>query len=424
MNTTLSKTAFVGCVGLATALPAFGEAYSLLEIPPERSTKEAFEKFSRPLEEVDKERYEQLRALGYKETFRVISFDTICEGLGKERKDFEAVVKDHGKILEKYIKSNPFPFCFCDLDGKVYNIDLPQGVIKNQKAALLAGLTGFEWMKKQKQLLAMYVSLLANKTSLKLIGGLLNGGFTYITEKDGNFRYVIHMSNASIQMPNMTIYTLVHEMRHALYYELGISGDPGLCTYTTKFMKDVYQITSDGRFQPVPGNQRTTKAIYEQCPDVVGDWHSIEEAWQVLGFFEIDGTVYINELSDTALPYNGTFSADAKSEVFTYRIPSLNMWSYIASNNDRWCTWLDRQSSLVSKDFRINGWNDFDKKDVNNEKGSRYLEAISVALNILPLDNIKQANKRAETRDFVQTRKEWFRKYLELGGNDGMSSEK
>ena len=83
MNKIVHKLTFFGCVSFATALPVFGDSYSLLDIPSQRSTKEAFLQYSRPLEDVDKERWEKLRELGYKETFRVISFDTICNGLKK-----------------------------------------------------------------------------------------------------------------------------------------------------------------------------------------------------------------------------------------------------------------------------------------------------------------------------------------------------
>ena len=150
MNKTIHKITLFGCVGFATALPVFGEPHSLLELPPQRSTEKAFKKYSRPLEEVDKDRLQELRKLGYDGKFRVISFDTICEGLKKSEKDFEEIVNNHGTILNNYIQSRPLPFCFCDFDGKVYDVALPFEVVKNQKAALLACLTGFEWTKKQK----------------------------------------------------------------------------------------------------------------------------------------------------------------------------------------------------------------------------------------------------------------------------------
>lgn len=74
MSKALKNTALFGCVGFATASSAFGEPYSLLKLPPQRSSKEAFDKYSKPLEEVDMDRLQKLRDLGYSdETFRVIS---------------------------------------------------------------------------------------------------------------------------------------------------------------------------------------------------------------------------------------------------------------------------------------------------------------------------------------------------------------
>ena len=421
MNKTIHKITLFGCVGFATALPVFGEPHSLLELPPQRSTEKAFKKYSRPLEEVDKDRLQELRKLGYDGKFRVISFDTICEGLKKSEKDFEEIVNNHGTILNNYIQSRPLPFCFCDFDGKVYDVALPFEVVKNQKAALLACLTGFEWTKKQKQLLALYAFLTKGRSSLKLMSGF-NGGYTYITMKGDVARYVIYVSNALFQVPSMVTGILTHEMKHALYYELGLSADPALCSYSTKFIRDVYQLPQG--FSSGAVAERTVKAIYNQCPGIAHDWHSIEEAWNALGFCEIDGTVYINEFADCALPYGDKDSEGVLIKAFEYHQPCFTMLSFVCRDFDRWNAYLNRQFELVSKDWRTGAWKNFDKEDENNEKGSCYLKAISVSLNMPPFgENWYQGDKRKGVKDLVCTQKVWLDTYLKLGGSDGMPFE-
>ena len=418
---TLKNTLFFGCISFATASSVFGEPYSLLELPPQRSTKEAFEKYSQPLEKVDEDRLQKLRDLGYKETFRVVSFETICNGLGKKEKDFEEIVNNHEKILNNYIQFRPLPFCFCDFDGKVYDLVLPLEVVKNQKAALLACLTGFEWTKKQKQLLALYASLVNNRSSLKLMSGF-NGGYTYITVEGNVPSYVIYVSNALFQVPSMVIGVLTHEMKHALYYELGLSADPALCSYTTKFIRDVYQLPQD--FTSAPVTERSVEAIYNQRPEIAHDWHSIEEGWNMLGFCEIDGTVYINEFADVALPYDGNVSEGALRDGFAYHPPCFTMLSFVCRDSDRWKAYVDRQYELVSKDWRVGERKDFEEKDKNSENGSRYLQAVSFALNMPPFDSYYHGDERRKMRDLVCTKRAWLNTYLELGGSDGMSSEK
>ena len=418
---TLKNTLFFGCISFATASSVFGEPYSLLELPPQRSTKEAFEKYSQPLEKVDEDRLQKLRDLGYKETFRVVSFETICNGLGKKEKDFEEIVNNHEKILNNYIQFRPLPFCFCDFDGKVYDLVLPLEVVKNQKAALLACLTGFEWTKKQKQLLALYASLVNDRSLLKLMSGF-NGGYTYITMKGDVARYVIYVSNALFQVPSMVTGILTHEMKHALYYELGLSADPALCSYTTKFIRDVYQLPQD--FTSAPVTERSVEAIYNQRPEIAHDWHSIEEGWNMLGFCEIDGTVYINEFADVALPYDGNVSEGALRDGFAYHPPCFTMLSFVCRDIDRWKAYVDRQYELVSKDWRVGERKDFEEKDKNSENGSRYLQAVSFALNMPPFDSYYHGDERRKMRDLVCTKRAWLNTYLELGGSDGMSSEK
>ena len=411
MNKIMHKLTFFGCIGFATALPVFGEPYSLLELPPQRSSKEAFLQYSRPLKEVDRKRWEKLRDLGYNEKFRVISFETICNGLGKKEKDFEKNAAMAETILADYIHSAPISFGFCDFDGKIYDIALPLNVIKSQKAALSACLKGFRGSKKQKQLVALYLLLLKDKTSLKLISGF-EGGYAHITECDDEFRYAIHISNVLFAAPNFVLGVLTHEMKHALYYELGLSGEPALCSYETKFIRDVYQLPENAS---VPLSERTLPAIYAQCPAIAMDWHSIEEGWNMLGFIEIGDTVYINELCDCALPFDGKPDSNAECGKFSYHVPAFFMRSHIFDSKERWNAFLERQNCMVSKDYRICEWKDFDDKDSKNEKGSRYLEAISVALNVSPFENSKQALERSERhRDIMIARKSWYDEYLRL----------
>ena len=117
---TLYRTALSGCISFVAASSVLGEPYSLLELPPQRSIKEVFEKYSQPLEEVDKERLQKLRELGYNETFRVVSFN----GLGKSGKDFEERIKNYETVLKDCVKAIPCSFCFCNTESKVYDFPL------------------------------------------------------------------------------------------------------------------------------------------------------------------------------------------------------------------------------------------------------------------------------------------------------------
>ena len=306
INKTLKNTAFIGCVGFATASSVFAEPYSLLELPPQRSTKEAFLKYSRPLEEADKERLQKLKDLGYNEEFRVISFETICEGLKKDKElgekaskfDFDRCIKNYETVLKDCLKSVPIAFCFRDTEAKIYDFaPLPPDAVKNKRESFLACLLLTPWWEKSKQILSLYEFLLKSKTDLKFMNGL-GSGFCYV-KNDGKVRhYTIHLENQDVFHHSV----LAHEIKHALYYELGLSGDPALCSYKTKFIQDVYRIGSMGSKEPVSENERTPEAIYNQCPAVAMDWDMIEEAWNMLGFIEIDGVVYINELSDFVFP--------------------------------------------------------------------------------------------------------------------------
>lgn len=177
---TLYYVVLYGCISFATALPVLGEPYSLLKLPPQRSTKEAFEKYSRPLEEVDEERLQKLRELGYNEMFRVVSFDTICEGLKKSKAfgkvastfDFNGCIKDYEKVLENCVKAIPCSFCFRDTESKIYDFPLlPPSAIENKKRSFLACLLLKPWWEKSKQVLALYDFLLKDKTELKFMGG-------------------------------------------------------------------------------------------------------------------------------------------------------------------------------------------------------------------------------------------------------------
>lgn len=117
---TLYRTALSGCISFVAASSVLGEPYSLLELPPQRSIKETFEKYSQPLGEVDKERLQKLRELGYNETFRVVSFN----GLGKSGKDFEERIKNYETVLKDCVKAIPCSFCFCNTESKVYDFPL------------------------------------------------------------------------------------------------------------------------------------------------------------------------------------------------------------------------------------------------------------------------------------------------------------
>lgn len=421
----MHKITWFGCVGFATASSAFGEPYSLLELPPQRSTKEAFLQYSRPLEEVDKERLQKLRSLGYNETFRVVSFKTILEGFKKSEIfkkaastfNFDLCIKDYEKVLEDCIKAIPCSFCFCDTESKIYDFPpLPSSAIDNKKSSFLACLRLKPWWEKSKQILALYDFLLKDKVELKFMDR--GSGFCYVKAVGDDRRYVIHFTNERIFHHSI----LAHEIKHALYYELGLSGDPALCSYTTKFIRDVYRLPQN--FSSGSVTERSVEAIYNQCPAIAMDWDTIEEAWNKLGFIEIGAVVYINELSDCALPFDE--KRDTKDDIptgFRYHRP-LFMRSHIFGDKDRWNAFIDRQDLMINRDSRTGKWKDFDAEDLNNAEGSQYLKAISVALKIPTIPTKGQGNRRQSYLDSVKEDKKWHSLLNEAEKSNGIASEK
>ena len=189
MGKTLKNTVFLGCISFANVSSAFGEPYSLLELPPQRSTKEAFEKYSQPLGEVDKERLQKLRELGYNETFRVVSFETICNGLGKSKEDFNGRIKDYETVLKDCVKKIPRSFCFCDTENKIHDFDSSKEAVEDKKVNFLTCLLLEPWWEKSKQILVLYGLLLKDEVELKFMGK--GGGFCYIKTLGNERRYVI-----------------------------------------------------------------------------------------------------------------------------------------------------------------------------------------------------------------------------------------
>ena len=144
----------------------------------------------------------------------------------------------------------------------------------------------------------------------------------------------------------------------------------------------------------------------------------------MLGFCEIDGTVYINEFADCAFPDDGNVSKDALRDGFAYHPPCFTMLSFVCRDSDRWEAYEDRQYELVGKDWHVGERKDFDEKDKDSENDLRYLQAVSFALNMPPFDSYYHGDERRKMRDLVRTKRAWLNTYLELGGSDGMSSEK
>lgn len=133
-------------------------------------------------------------------------------------------------MLENCVKTISCSFCFHDTEDRIYDFPLlPPSAIENKKRSFLACLCLESWWKKSKQVLALYDFLLKDKVELKFMGG--NHGFCYVKTDEKNRRYVIHFTEDEIFSHSL----LAHEMKHALYYELGLSGDPAVCSYTTKF---------------------------------------------------------------------------------------------------------------------------------------------------------------------------------------------
>ena len=154
------------------------------------------------------------------------------------------------------------------------------------------------------------------------------------------------------------------------------------------------------------------------------DWDTIEEAWNELGFIEIDGVVYINELSDCALLFDE--KRDTKDDVstgFSYHSP-LFMRSYIFGDKDRWNAFIDRQDLMINRDSRTGKWKDFDAEDAGNAEGSKYLEAISVALKIPTIRTFAQGERRQAYLDSVKCDEKWRGLLDENKKNNGTVPEK
>lgn len=142
-----------------------------------------------------------------------------------------------------------------------------------------------------------------------------------------------------------------------------------------------------------------------------------------LGFIEINGVVYINELSDCALPFDE--KRDAKDDVstdFSYHSP-LFMRSYIFGDKDRWNAFIDRQDLMINRDSRTGKWKDFDIEDVNNAEGSQYLKAISVALKVPTIPAKVQWDRRRAYLSAVKYNKKWRDLLIRKHGNDTTSEK-
>ena len=154
------------------------------------------------------------------------------------------------------------------------------------------------------------------------------------------------------------------------------------------------------------------------------DWDTIEEAWNELGFIEIDGVVYINELSDVALLFDA--KRDTKDDVpigFSYHSP-LFMRSYILGDEARWNDFINRQDLMINQDSRTGKWKDFDAEDLNNAQGSQYLKAISVALKIPTIPTRLQGDKRQTYLDSIKRDKKWRGVLDKVKKDNGTAPEK
>ena len=390
------------------------------KFPDFNASKDAFRKFSDSLEDVDKERAKKLKELGYNENFRVISFNSICKWLGKGPSDFDDAVKNYEKTLRDWIQSLPCSFhILTGIAGNSYNISsgLLPDFFEEQKRFLLATCLASKWSEKQKQTLALLSIISKGKNySLRLQSGTgISSPTSFsVADKGGEkSARVISLSQHMIFDKKLLKY-LLHEFNHALHYELGLSGDPTLCSYKTKFIRDVYQISSPG-YGPVLKSGCTIKNVYIQCPDIALDWDIIEEAWNMLGFVEIDGVVYINEFSDCALSYD-TKREDGKKIKFKYHHPGV-MLPYFLTNSGKISSYTERQNCMILKDYRTDKLKEFDTIDKNDKDGSRYLEAISVALNV----RLRGNNSQVSARSKLQKKVEWGLRCL--GINSGFLRE-
>ena len=62
---------------------------------------------------------------------------------------------------------------------------------------------------------------------------------------------------------------------------------------------------------------------------------------------------------------------------------------------------------MINRDSRTGKWKDFDIEDAGNEEGSKYLEAISVALKIPTIPAKGQGDRRQSYLDSVKEDKKW-----------------
>jgi len=393
INRILCRTAFFGCVSLATSFPVFGDPGSD-EIPVYNASKEAFQKYSKPL---DEERVKKLKDLGYDNKFRVISFDSICNGFEKKAENFDAGIKDYKTTFIDWIKAVSCSFVIKGDSDKEYNVSslLPSDFFETLRYRLAGTYLASQWSEKQKQVWELFRVLSGkNKYLLKITSSSGKSGRFETNWEDKNSARIIYLSHSLIFDEKEALHELFHEVNHALHYELGLFGDPALCSYTTKFIRDVYRISSKGSLL----TERTVSAMVKQCPEIAYDWGLLEEAWNMLGFIEIDGMVYINELCDVSLPYDAKPEKDAGAIKFFYHSPS-DIAPYFLANPKRIESWLNWENEMIYKDYRMGKWENFNSEDKDNAGGSRYLEAIAVALDTPPFDDFYQGHRRVKMRD-------------------------
>lgn len=277
---------------------------------------ECFEKYSKEASSEERE----IAGLGV----RIVDFDSIVAGLkDEERNEILALKKDNSKLkeaLEKWFEQrdikNTYPLKIKGFDGPEESkwhegllCSLEDEHINNFKTSLKTTLEKMMDHEKTRETLILTLVLCKN---LK---------FAINTHRAPWFDYNIVYFQLCDNVA-MNVAALYHELNHVLHLQLGIY--PGYFSIIGNFATELEQRLF--KFLPKCSQEEESVAIpqkmlsflvhepdcsfEEGCVENVSKaklyriaqlvllWNSLEEIWNMIGFANIDGCIYINRISD------------------------------------------------------------------------------------------------------------------------------
>ena len=264
--------------------------YNLYTIPQCASTPETFFKCSKELPE---DRQNKLNELGYTSEFRVVNFDTLLASLKPKSK----MMLDNtlwNLIRNELADRITIETGVVDHLGNVTINQCDPQLIRYYRSLFKAHLLSAPLSQIQVDILcALYNLRDWDNVKIVVLDGPLSIGYCYVDQQQN---IVIHISShligeSSTYLPG---HLLFHELGHALHAAYNILAVPQLATYTSDFIKDIYLLKQNVN---LPNNELFKDSNTYQ---IYSEWFSIEECWNKLGFAEINGIIYVNELSDYA----------------------------------------------------------------------------------------------------------------------------